>query len=101
MRAVLTTLRSGVDTDGDGLSDIAETRLSRADPGICRTLGSPRRRADRFRCGQLPVDRPSRREVAEEALATLSGLSGDLPILANQVTVIEAALAETGDDQDG
>ena len=39
-------------------------------------------------------------EVAEEALATLSGLAVDLPILANQVTVIEAALAETGDDQD-
>ncbi len=36
------------------------------------------------------------RDVAEEVLATLSGLSADLPILANQVTVIEAALAEIG-----
>jgi mono/diheme cytochrome c family protein len=101
MRALLTGAAEGVDTDGDGLSDIAETKISKATQDFAALWALPGLEATAFDpANPESTGRPDR-DVAEETLATLSELAVDLPILSNQVTVIEAALAETGDDQDG
>ncbi len=100
MRAALTGAGIGVDTDGDGLSDIAEAQLSETTKEFAGLWALPGIEAMAFDVANSQSTGRPDREVAEELLATLSGLAVDLPILANQVTVIEAALAETGDDQD-
>ncbi|HKY47672.1 MAG TPA: c-type cytochrome [Acidimicrobiia bacterium] len=100
MRAALAGAGVGVDTDGDGLSDIAEARLSETTQEFGRLWALPGIEATAFDVANSQSTGRPDREVAEEALATLSTLAADLPILANQVSAIEAALAETGDDQD-
>lgn len=100
MRAALTDAGTGVDTDGDGLSDIAEAQLSEATQEFARLWALPGIEATAFDVANSQSTGRPDREVAEELLATLSGLAADLPILGNQVAAIEAALAETGDDQD-
>jgi mono/diheme cytochrome c family protein len=100
MRAAFTGAAVGVDTDGDGLSDVAEARLSETTQEFAGLWALPGIEATAFDvANSQSMGRPDR-DVAEELLTTLSGLATDLPILANQVTAIEAALAETGDDQD-
>lgn len=101
MRAVLTDAAEGVDTDGDRLSDIAETRLSELTQDFAAIWALPGIEPIAFDAANSQSTGRPDADVAEQVLATLSALSVDLPILANQVTVIEAALAETGDDQDG
>ncbi|HUP16721.1 MAG TPA: c-type cytochrome [Acidimicrobiia bacterium] len=100
MRSALDAAGDGVDTDGDGLSDIAETQISDLTQEFAQLWALPGIEATAFDVANSHSTGRPDREVAEELLATLSGLAADLPILANQVAAIEAALAETGDDQD-
>jgi mono/diheme cytochrome c family protein len=100
MRAAFTSAGVGVDTDGDGLSDIAEAQLSETTQEFAGLWALPGIEATAFDVANSQSTGRPDREVAEELLATLSGLAADLPILANQVSAFEAALAETGDDQD-
>ncbi len=100
MRAAFTGAGVGVDTDGDGLSDIAESQLSEITQEFAGLWALPGIEATAFDVANSQSTGRPDRVVAEELLTTLSGLAADLPILANQVTAIEAALAETGDDQD-
>ena len=100
MRAALTGAGVGVDTDGDGLSDISEARLSETTQAFGGLWALPGIEATAFDVANSQSTGRPDREVAEELLTTLSELATDLPILANQLSVIEAALAETGDDQD-
>jgi mono/diheme cytochrome c family protein len=100
MRAAFAGAGIGVDTDGDGLSDIAEAQLSETTQEFAGLWALPGIEATAFDVANSQSTGRPDREVAEELLTTLSGLAADLPILANQVTAIEAALAETGDDQD-
>ena len=100
MRAAFTGAAVGVDTDGDGLSDVAEARLSETTQEFAGLWALPGIEATAFDVANSQSTGRPDRDVAEELLTTLSGLATDLPILANQVTAIEAALAETGDDQD-
>lgn len=100
MRAAFASAGVGVDTDGDGLSDIAEAQLTETTQEFAGLWALPGIEATAFDVANSQSTGRPDREVAEELLTTLSGLAPDLPILANQVTAIEAALAETGDDQD-
>jgi mono/diheme cytochrome c family protein len=100
MRRAFAGAGVGVDTDGDGLSDIAETQLSETSVEFARLWALPGIEPTAFDVANSQTTGRPDREVAEELLATLSDLAADLPILGNQVTAIEAALAETGDDQD-
>jgi mono/diheme cytochrome c family protein len=100
MRAAFSAAGVGVDTDGDGLSDIAEAQISEITQEFAGLWALPGIEATAFDVANSQTTGRPDREVAEELLATLSDLAVNLPILANQVTVIEAALAETGDDQD-
>ena len=100
MRRAFAGAGVGVDTDGDGLSDIAETQLSETSLEFARLWALPGIEPTAFDVANSQTTGRPDREVAEELLATLSDLAADLPILGNQVTAIEAALAETGDDQD-
>jgi mono/diheme cytochrome c family protein len=100
MRAAFAGAGVGVDTDGDGLSDIAEAQLSETTQAFAGLWALPGIEATAFDVANSQSTGRPDREVAEELLTTLSGLAADLPILSNQVTAIEAALAETGDDQD-
>jgi mono/diheme cytochrome c family protein len=100
MRAAFTGAAVGIDTDGDGLSDVAEAQLSETTQEFAGLWALPGIEATAFDVANSQSTGRPDREVAEELLTTLSGLAADLPILANQVTAIEAALAETGDDQD-
>jgi mono/diheme cytochrome c family protein len=100
MRQALNGAGTGVDTDGDGLSDNTETRLTELTEEFTRLWAIPGLEPIAFdSANSQSTGRPDL-EVAQEVLATLSGLADKLPVLANQVTAIEAALAETGDDQD-
>ena len=100
MRAALTAASVGVDTDGDGLSDTAEARISEITQEFAGLWALPGVEPTAFDAANSQSTGRPDREVAEELAATLSGLAGDLPIVANQVTAIEAALAQTGADQD-
>ena len=100
MRVSLNGAGVGVDTDGDGLSDITEAQISALTQEFAALWAVPGVERITFDVANSQTTGRPDREVAEEVLATLSGLATDLPILANQVTVIEAALAESGDDQD-
>jgi mono/diheme cytochrome c family protein len=100
MRAALAGAGVGVDTDGDELSDIAEAQISEITQEFAGLWALPGVEPTAFDAANSQSTGRPDREVAEELLATLSRLAVDLPILANQVTVIEAALAETGADQD-
>ena len=100
MRAALTGAAVGVDTDGDGLSDTAEAQISEITQEFAGLWALPGVEPTAFDAANSQSTGRPDREVAEELLATLSGLGSDLPILANQVTAIEAALALTGADQD-
>ena len=100
MRAALTGAGVGVDTDGDGLSDIAEAQLSEVTQEFAGLWALPDIEAIAFDVANSQSTGRPDREVAEELVATLTTQAVNLPILANQVTVIEAALAETGEDQD-
>ena len=100
MRAALTGATTGVDTDGDGLSDNAEVRISELGTQFAELWALPGVEAIAFDPANSQSGGRPDREVAEEALRTLTGLSAEFPVLANQVTAIEAALAETGGDQD-
>lgn len=101
MRDVLDSAASGVDTDGDALSDTAETQLgdlSRqfadiwALPGVTEMVFDPANPASN---GTADLD------VVNELLATLTVLVPEYPSLYDEVAAIEAAVAATGDDQDG
>ena len=100
MRAALTGATTGVDTDGDGLSDNAEVLISELTAEFAELWALPGIEPIAFDPAVSQSSGRPDREVAEEALETLTGLSADFPVLANQVTSIEAALAETGGDQD-
>jgi mono/diheme cytochrome c family protein len=100
MRAALTGAGVGVDTDGDGLSDIAEAQISEATQEFAGLWALPGVEAIAFDVANSQSTGRPDREVAEELVATLTTQAVHLPILTNQVTVIEAALAETGEDQD-
>jgi mono/diheme cytochrome c family protein len=101
MRAVLNDAAEGVDTDGDELSDNAEVRLSELTQEFAGLWALPGVEAISFDVANSQSTGRPDAEVADEVLATLNELSADFPILANQVAAIEAALAETSDDQDG
>lgn len=100
MRAALDAAGEGVDTDGDGLSDTAETQISDLTQEFAQLWALPGVEPIAFDAANLQSTGRPDLEVAGEVLATLSELAADIPILGNQVTAIEAALAETGDDQD-
>jgi mono/diheme cytochrome c family protein len=100
MRAALTGAGAGVDTDGDGLSDTAEAQISEITQEFAGLWALPGVEPTAFDAANSQTTGRPDREVAEELTATLSGLAVELPILANQVTAIEAALALTGEDQD-
>jgi mono/diheme cytochrome c family protein len=101
MRAVLTAASVGVDTDGDGLSDTAEVQISELTHEFAGLWALPGVEPTAFDAANSQSTGRPDREVAEELMGTLSGLAVELPILANQITAIEAALALTGADQDG
>ncbi|MGH8927521.1 MAG: c-type cytochrome [Acidimicrobiia bacterium] len=101
MRKVLDGAAEGVDTDGDGLSDVAEATLGDLTGQFAQLWSLPGVEALTLDpANPQSAGRPDR-EVAEEMSVVLADLSTQFPILANQMAVIDAALAETGNDQDG
>ncbi|HUO45995.1 MAG TPA: c-type cytochrome [Acidimicrobiia bacterium] len=101
MREVFDAASTGVDTDGDGLSDIAETRLSELSQELVALFALPG-----IEPGTLDPANPETTgrpdlELVEEILATLISLESDYPILFGDIAAIEAALETSGDDQDG
>ena len=100
MRAAFTAASAGVDTDGDRLSDIAEAQISQLTQELAGLWALPGVEPIAFDVANSQSTGRPDREVVEELLTTLSALSADLPLLTNQVAVIEAALAESGEDQD-
>jgi len=100
MRDVLDAALSGVDTDGDGLSDNAEVQLSDLSSHFAQVWALPGVTALTFDPANGSTNGTPDREVAEATLATLQGLLADYPALYDEVAAIEAALAASGDDQD-
>jgi mono/diheme cytochrome c family protein len=101
MREVLDGAGSGIDTDGDGLSDVAETELNALSaefaaiwdlPGVEPTTLDPANAQSNGR----PDD-----EVLDEILAGLGDQIDTNPILASFVGRIEAARSGAGEDGDG
>ncbi|HKX75514.1 MAG TPA: c-type cytochrome [Acidimicrobiia bacterium] len=101
MRDLLDEAASGVDTDGDGLSDTAETRLSELSAELTALWTLPGVEVITFDPANGETGGRPDREVAEEIAATLAALQDDYPILYEFVLAIEEALAASGDDQDG
>lgn len=101
MREAFETAGQGIDTDGDGLSDIAEETLTELSAEFTALWDLP---------GVAPVpfdpvnsqtnSRPDA-DVLEETLAGLGAAGEANPILAGYIARIEEAVAATGDDGDG
>ncbi len=92
----------GLDTDGDGLSDVAEREISDITREAERAFAIPGLEPITFDPNDpASIDRPDR-EVAEELLATLEELVATrAPLIAPNVEAIRQALAETeGEDAD-
>jgi len=101
MRDVLDAAGSGVDTDGDGLSDNAEVQLRDLSSQFAEIWALPGITALTFDPANPTTNGTPDRDVATATLGTLQGLLADYPSLYDEVAAIEAALAGTGDDQDG
>ncbi len=92
----------GLDTDGDGLSDVAEREISDITREAERAFSIPGLEPITFDPNDpASIDRPDR-EVAEELLATLEELVATrAPAIGPNVEAIRQALAETeGEDTD-
>ncbi len=99
---VLATAGEGLDTDGDGLSDVAEREISDITREAERAFAIPGLEPITFDPeAPASTDRPDR-EVAEELLATLEELVATrAPLIAPNVEAIREALAQTeGEDSD-
>jgi mono/diheme cytochrome c family protein len=100
MRDVLEGAGTGVDTDGDGLSDVAEAAISELTAEFASLWALPDFSQVAFDPANSQSSGRPDREVAEELVASLTALAADHPILENQVDAIEAALADGPDDGD-
>ena len=99
---VLAIAGEGLDTDGDGLSDVAEREISDITREAERAFSIPGLEPITFDPNDpASIDRPDR-EVAEELLATLEELVATrAPRIVPNVEAIRQALAETeGEDAD-
>jgi len=101
MREELEGASVGIDTDGDGLSDIAETNLSELSAEFVAVWDLAGVESVRFDAANSQTNERPDTEVLEETLAGLEEANAGNPILAGYLARIEAALAVTGDDADG
>ncbi|MCA1735861.1 MAG: c-type cytochrome [Actinobacteria bacterium] len=101
MREELEGASVGIDTDGDGLSDIAETNLSELSAEFVAVWDLAGVESVRFDAANSQTNERPDTEVVEETLAGLEEANAGNPILAGYLARIEAALAVTGDDADG
>ncbi|MDP3983975.1 MAG: cytochrome c, partial [Acidimicrobiia bacterium] len=101
MREVFDVGITGVDTDGDGLSDTAETQLSSLSQGFVSLWALAGVQPIVFDPANATTTGRPDQEVAEAVLATLQGLTDEFPILFREIAAIEEALATPGDDGDG
>jgi mono/diheme cytochrome c family protein len=100
LREVFDASGTGVDTDGDGLSDSAETELSDLSRQLADLWALPGIEAITFDPANGESTGRADRTVAEEVLATLRQLEPEYPILFEDIAVIEQALESTGPDGD-
>lgn len=106
-RGLLNQAGEGIDTDGDGLSDVAEAGLVALTREAKQTflLTELRDLEGLAFAPDNPATNQGRpdREVAEEAAEVLRGLADAelAPAIVVQAAAIEAALAAGGDDADG
>jgi len=101
MREELEGASVGIDTDGDGLSDIAETNLSELSAEFVAVWDLAGVESVRFDAANSQTNERPDFEVLEETLAGLEEANAGNPILAGYLSRIEAALAVAGDDADG
>ncbi|MGI8517925.1 MAG: c-type cytochrome, partial [Acidimicrobiia bacterium] len=101
MREELEGASVGIDTDGDGLSDIAETNLSELSAEFVAVWNLAGVESVRFDPANSQSNERPDTEVLEEMLAGLEEASAGNPILASYVARIGEAMASTGDDADG
>jgi mono/diheme cytochrome c family protein len=101
MRDLLDTASQGIDTDGDGLSDIAETELSELSVDFVALWNLPGLEPVSFDPTNSQSNERPDAEVLEETLAALNEAAATNPILTGFIARIDAAAATTGDDGDG
>ncbi len=100
MREILETAGQGIDTDGDGLSDIAEESLTELSAEFTALWDLPGVASIRFDPANSQTnDRPDA-DVLDETLAGLGAAGEANPILAGFIARIEEAVAAPGDDGD-
>jgi mono/diheme cytochrome c family protein len=101
MRDVLDTAASGIDTDGDGLSDVAETELNELSAEFASIWDLPGVEAVTFDPANAQSTGAPDEEVLDDVLTGLTEQTETNPLLGSFVARIEAARSETGDDGDG
>ncbi len=102
-RDILDGADAGVDSDGDGLSDAAESGINAITAEAKSFLLLPGLEQERtFDPANAETNGSSDADVAAELLDVLRGLSADAaPVLGPVADKVEAAIADTGDDGDG
>jgi mono/diheme cytochrome c family protein len=100
MRDVLDGAGTGIDRDGDGLSDTAEAAISELTSEFAALWALPDFSQVAFDAANAESTGRPDRETAEGLAASLTALAADYPILENQVDAITAALADGPDDGD-
>ncbi|HSL24979.1 MAG TPA: cytochrome c [Acidimicrobiia bacterium] len=105
MRAALDGAAVGIDTDGDGLSDVAETTISDLTGQFAALWALPGVVPITFDPANAQSSGTADGEAAADALATVQGLAQQFPILAVQAQAIAEAMAAQPSaedpDQDG
>jgi mono/diheme cytochrome c family protein len=100
MRDVLDAAEEGIDTDGDGLSDVAETTLSELTSEFAALWSLPNYVPLTLDPANSQSSGRPDREAVDELLETLRAATTDHPILESQVDAIEVSLADGPDDGD-
>lgn len=101
MREVLDEGGSGIDTDGDGLSDVAESELNALSAEFAAIWDLPGIEATTFDPANAQSTGRPDDEVLDELLAGLNDQIDTNPILASFAARIETARSGAGEDGDG
>jgi mono/diheme cytochrome c family protein/LmbE family N-acetylglucosaminyl deacetylase len=99
-RDVLDAAASGLDTDGDGVSDSAEAEISALTAQLSSRLTPEGLVAFSFAADNPMTSGRPDFEVAEEAAANLEGLATTYPVLGDLAAAAQDALAVSGTDTD-
>ncbi|MGH8924237.1 MAG: c-type cytochrome [Acidimicrobiia bacterium] len=101
MRETLDQAATGIDTDGDGLSDVSETELNQLTAEFASIWGVAGMEAMSFDPANSQTNDLPDLDVFEQLMSAINAQVATNPILTTTVDRMETAMAAPGEDADG